>query len=161
MIGQRAYRSVRRTIHVCTLIVCTLSVANVAPAQVTKLNDLAFGTILTGSTSTVTLTSGKAAQWKSHLGLAVSTSFTFSLPTAMTRTGGGSIPLTFCSTCAARSTTNNPSGATTFNPSSGTSTLVSANSDMYIWLAASVNPPLNQTAGSYSASVTLTVTSLL
>ncbi|HXC25289.1 MAG TPA: hypothetical protein VNU46_05185 [Gemmatimonadaceae bacterium] len=152
-----------RAVRGLVMLVATLIAGHRAQAQVTKLSDLSFGTILTGSTSAVAVTSGNAAEWKAHEGLSVSTSITFSLPTALTRTGGGgTIPLTFCSTCAVYHTnTNNPSGGTTFNPASGTNIAVSIASDIYIWLGASVSPPLNQKAGSYSASVTLTVASLL
>ena len=156
-------RHALRALLVLGALIATGGVGTRASAQTTtKLNNLSFGTILTGTTSTVTLTSGNAAEWQYHQTLALVTSFTFTLPTAMTRTGGGgSIPLTFCSTCAAyRGTTNDPSGATTFNPASGTTTPVSL-SNVYVWLAASVTPPLNQPPGSYSASVTLTVAALL
>jgi hypothetical protein len=157
--GRPYIHAVRGMMVLCAV----LGPVNRAQGQVTQLSNLAFGTILTGSTSSVSTTSGKAAEWKAHESLSLSTSVSFSLPTALTRAGGGgSMPVTFCSTCAVyRINTNNPVGGTTFNPASGTSLLLSVASDIYIWLGASVSPPLNQAAGSYSASVVVTVTNLL
>jgi hypothetical protein len=157
------YRRIVRAIGVATVLSVILGGIHSVEAQVTKQSDLSFGTILTGRTSTVSITSGNAAEWKAHEGLSLSTSFSFTLPNALARTGGGgSIPISFCSTCAAYHTNvNNPSGSTTFNPASGTNIAISIASDIYVWLGASVNPPLNQPAGTYSATVVLTVTSLL
>jgi hypothetical protein len=163
MKGYTVYRRIVRAIGGATLLSATLGWIHNAEAQVTKQSDLSFGTILTGRTSTVSITSGNAAEWKAHEGLSLSTSLTFTLPNALTRTGGGgSIPISFCSTCAAYHTNvNNPSGGTTFNPATGANITISIASDIYVWLGASVNPPLNQPAGTYSATVVLTVNSLL
>ena len=152
-----------RAIGVETMLSAALGGIHSTQAQVTKQSDLSFGTILTGTTSTVSITSGNAAEWKAHEALSLSTSFSFTLPIALTRTGGGgSIPISFCSTCAAyHINVNNPSGSTTFNPATGTNITISIASDIYIWLVASVSPPLNQPAGTYSASAVLTVTKLL
>lgn len=128
---------------------------------VTTLNNLSFGTIYTGMTTNVDVTSPGAAQWKVASVLKLLNQVTFTLPSTLTRTGGGgSIAVTYCTTCAAYSTTNNPVGATAANPNATFTITLQLFNPIYIWLGASVSPPLNQPAGTYTGSVVITVTGL-
>ena len=136
-----------------------------AAAQVSRVRDLSFGTVITGTTTSIAVTSSGAAMWQIHVSL-LSTlgSFTLSLPTTLTRNGGGgSMPLTFCSTCARYRVNNSSvSGATTFNPSTTvTFSLLGLGSDVYVWLGGAVNPPLNQPGGTYSGTMVITTTGLI
>jgi hypothetical protein len=127
---------------------------------VTLMNSLSFGTIWTGSTTSVAYTAPGAAQWKVSSTLKLLNQVTFTLPTTLTRSDGKTMSVTYCTTCAAYNTSNSTSGATTFNPNASYTIGLIALSPIYIWLGASVSPPLNQPAGTYTGSVVLTVAGL-
>lgn len=135
-----------------------------AEAQVTTLRPLAFGTIITGTSTSVAPTDPKAAVWRIRGILGVSGGLTFTLPTVLTRVGGGAtMPVTFCTTCGVyRINNSTPVGGTIFNPQLGVQGLyVVVLSDVYVWLGANVAPPLNQPPGSYVGTLVLTVSALL
>jgi hypothetical protein len=72
------------------------------------------------------------------------------------------MPITFCSTCAVyKAGSTNPAGGTAFNPNSGTGLVLAVLTDLYIWLGASVSPPLNQKPGTYTGTIVFTVAGLL
>jgi hypothetical protein len=144
-----------------SLLATLLSGVMVAPAasQVTKERDLAFGTVITGTTTSVSVTGTQSARWRIHVNLLSAGNFTLTLPTTLTRSGGGgSMSITFCSTCGVyRINNSNPVGGTTFNPANTQNFgLQALGANIYVWLGASVSPPLNQAAGSYSGTVVLT-----
>ena len=132
-----------------------------AEAQVTSLADLRFGTVVAGVPESVTPTSSDAANYRIHytvLGLA--TNFTLTLPTTLARVGGGaSMPVSFCTTCGIyRINNTNPVGGTTFNPANNVSLpVLVVNSNVYLWLGGTVSPTSNQSPGSYTAGVVLTL----
>src|SRR5689334_14930985 len=70
-------------------------------AQVTKVRDLAFGTVITGTTTAVSVTGLNAAMWQIHVTLlAALGTVSLTLPTSLARSGGGTaMPVTFCATC--------------------------------------------------------------
>ena len=132
-----------------------------ASAQVVTLRNLAFGTITSGTTTSVSKTSASAAQWRFTGSFPVTGSFTLTLPTTLTGPGTA-IPITFAATDGQRSTTNNPATGSSFNPNATqTVGLVLFSRSEYVWLGASLSPPLNQTPGTYSATVVLTVAGML
>jgi hypothetical protein len=131
-----------------------------AKGQVVTMRNLAFGTILSGTTTSVSKSSASSAQWRFTGTFALGGSFVLSLPTSLTGPGTA-IPVTFSSTDGQRSTTNNPLTGTSFNPHSSQSVALLFSGTVYVWLGASVSPPINQTAGIYSATVVLTTTGML
>jgi hypothetical protein len=131
-----------------------------ATGQVVTMRNLAFGTILSGTTTSVSKTSANSAQWRFTGLFALGGSFVLTLPTTLAGPGTA-IPLTFSTTDGQRSTTNNPLTGSAFNPHNSQSVAVLFNGTVYVWLGASVSPPLNQTAGTYSATVVLTTTGML
>jgi hypothetical protein len=156
--------------HVKTLVVLLLTIATSAtPARAQLLSslsqqrDLSFGTILTGTSTTVAPTSPGAAMWKIHGILSVSGGITFTLPSTLTIQGGSTtLPISFSSTSAIYNVgSSNPATGTTFNPATGKALVVSVLSDIYIWLGATANPPLNQKAGTYQGTVVLTVAGMI
>jgi hypothetical protein len=131
-----------------------------AAGQVTTLHNLTFGTITSGTTTSVAKTSANAAQWRIHVPVTL-VGFQLTLPTSLTGPGTA-IPITFSSTDGVyRVNTNNPVGGTTFNPANFQAAAAALGANVYVWLGASVSPPLNQTPGGYSATVVLTTTGLL
>jgi hypothetical protein len=131
-----------------------------ASGQVVRMRDLSFGTILSGTTSSVSKTSANSAQWRFTGLFVLGGNFVLTLPTTMTGPGAA-IALTFSTTDGQRSTTNNPTTGTSFNPHVSQSVSVLFNGTVYVWLGASVTPPINQKAGTYTATVVLTTTGML
>lgn len=135
-----------------------------ARAQVTTLNGLAFGTVITGTSTTVAVTSASAAQWQIHVTiLSALGTFSLALPTQLVRSGGAqTMPVSFCATCGRwRQNSNAVGGATTFNPASTVSfSSLPAGTNIFVWLGGTVTPPLNQVAGTYLGTVVLVTTGL-
>ncbi len=131
-----------------------------ARGQVVTMRNLAFGTILSGTTTSVSKASANSAQWRFTGTFALGGSFVLTLPTTLTGPGAA-ILITFSSTDGQRSTTNNPLTGSSFNPHNSQSVALLFSGTVYVWLGASVSPPLNQTAGTYSATVVLTTTGML
>jgi hypothetical protein len=132
-----------------------------AAAQVVAMRNLAFGTITSGVTTSVTKTSASAAQFRFTGSFPLGGSFSLTLPTVLTGPGAA-IPITFGATDGQRSTTNNPATGSSFDPrTTQTVGIVVLSRTEYVWLGASVSPPLNQKPGTYSASMVLTVAGML
>ncbi len=131
-----------------------------ASGQVVTMRDMSFGTILSGTTTSVSKASANSAQWRFTGTFALGGSFVLTLPTTLTGPGAA-IPITFSSTDGQRSTTNNPLTGSSFNPHNSQSVALLFIGTVYVWLGASVSPPLNQMAGTYSATVVLTTTGML
>jgi hypothetical protein len=158
----------RPAVIVALVLAVTLaatSVAGPAAAQVTRVRDLAFGTVVTGATTSVAVTGTGAAMWRIHVTLvSVLGSFALTLPTALTRSGGGgTMPIAFCGTCGRyRVNSSSVAGATTFNPNTTvTFASLALGSDVYVWLGGAVSPPANQPPGSYSGTIVITTSGLI
>ena len=137
-----------------------LLAASEAAGQVTTLHNLTFGTITSGTTASVGKTSANAAQWRIHVPVTL-VGFQLTLPTSLSGPGPA-IHVTFSSTDGVyRVNNSNPVGGTAFNPAGFQTVVAGLGADVYVWLGASVSPPLNQTPGTYSATVVLTTTGLL
>jgi hypothetical protein len=129
-------------------------------AQVTTLRNLVFGTITSGTTTNIDKTSANGAQWTFSGTFLLGGTFQLTLPTTLTGPGTD-IPITFRSFDGLHTTTSNPVPGTTFDPHTTQTVPVSAlGTTMYVWLGASLSPPLNQTPGNYSGTVVLTVTGM-
>jgi hypothetical protein len=140
-------------------LVCVVG-AGTLEAQVTTLRNFSFGTIISGATSSVQSTSANSAQWRIHVNISL-VGFQLTLPTTLTGPGPA-ISLTFSATDGRYRVNNtNPNGGTTFDPQNFVTPTAGLNSDVYVWLGGSVSPPLNQTPGSYTATVVLTASGLL
>lgn len=132
-----------------------------AAGQVTTLRDLAFGIITSGTTTSVSKTSASSAQWRFTGTFPLGGTFSLTLPTVLTGPGPA-IPITFGTSDGQRSTTNNPATGSSFNPhTTQTIGIITLLRTEYVWLGGSVSPPLNQTPGTYSATVVLTTTGML
>jgi hypothetical protein len=131
-------------------------------AQVTANRPLAFGTVVSGTTTAVTKTSASAAQWTIHGSLQFAGGFQLTLPASLTGPGAA-IPLTFSSSDGIyKLNSSSPTGGTVFNPQNFVLvTPILTSMDIYVWLGGSLTTPLNQAPGAYSGTVVLTVTGLL
>jgi hypothetical protein len=124
------------------------------------MRDLAFGTILSGTTMVVSKTSASSAQWQFTGSFAAGGSFVLTLPTTLAGPGTA-IPISFSTTDGQRHTANNPAAGTSFNPHNSQSVPVLFIGTTYVWLGASLSPPVGQVPGAYSGTVVLTVTGML
>lgn len=142
----------------------TIWVPRSSCAQVTAVKGLQFGTVISGTTTSVPPTASGALEFKISGLVMVASYANLTLPTTLARTGGGNgLPVSFCTTCGVyRLNNNNPVGGTVFNPNVGFSGLaLTVNTTVYVWLGGAANPPLNQPAGSYTGTVVLTIGLLL
>ncbi len=165
------FTGVRGRRRVALVAAHALSVAGItAPlraqvgANVATLAPLDFGTIISGAPSSVAATSSQAMQFRITGVLGAAGGFSIAFPTTLTRVGGGgSLPLSVCSSCGIyRVGTNSPTGGTVFNPATGVSGLVIVvSSTIYVWIGGTVSPPLNQPAGSYTGTVVITLAPIL
>ncbi|MEP7227587.1 MAG: DUF4402 domain-containing protein [Gemmatimonadales bacterium] len=131
-----------------------------AGGQVVAMRNLAFGTILSGTTTAVSKTSASSAQWRFTGTFPLGGTAFLTLPTTLTGPGPA-IPITFSTTDGQYNTVNNPVGGTSFNPHNSQSVPALFNGTVYVWLGASMSPPANQTPGTYGGTVVLTVTGML
>ena len=167
MLGLRRWRcGVPRGLTLITSVLLLLGATRVASAQttVTALTGLSFGTIISGTTTTIASSSPSAMSFRIRANVGLSLGMSFTLPTTLTRVGGGgTMPVSFCSTCALyRVNRANPAGALPFNPDVGLlGLLLLVSSDVYVWVGASTSPPLNQPAGNYTGTVVLTIAAIL
>ncbi len=148
-----------RLVPLSMLLLCLVTPR--ARAQVTTIRDLGFGTIVAGTTTGISKTGPNAAAWKIRGLLGIGGGFQLTLPTALTGPAG-SMPITFSSSDGVyRINNSNPSGGVTFDPNNFVSIVLVVLSEIYVWLGASVSPPLNQPPGEYSGVVVLTTVGLL
>ncbi len=134
----------------------------VAQNTCTGVRDLAFGPVIKGVQLTVDPTDPiRSGRFYIRYILNRNIRVEFTLPTRLTRTGGGgNLPITFTTTSAVAQGTAPSSVPVPFNPNSAiTFTLVSSR-DFYINLGGRVSPGANQATGNYTGSITLTCTFL-
>ncbi len=129
--------------------------------QATVLNQLSFGTLIVGRDVQSTVgfsdqTAGSAV----ITGLSRSQTVTlmFSLPQDL-YSGANQLSIGFSSNSAAWSTSNDLSGATSFNPNSQITLPQSATStgNLYLWIGATVHVSPQQATGQYQGTITVQV----
>lgn len=121
--------------------------------------NLQFGEIIPGIENSISpTTDASSAQFDITGAAGKEVQATFTLPTELTGPGNA-LSLTFSSTSAAHAQASTEQGtATTFDPSTGVTTTLSGTGALFLWLGGSVTAPhTGQTAGSYTADITLQV----
>jgi hypothetical protein len=125
------------------------------PIAVTKDADLVFGDVFPGLSKTIDVTDAGAAEFEIAGQASANVNLTFTLPTTLT-SGGNSLTVT--SWTGIYNTTNSASSGTTFTPStSATSSTLSGTGALFVFVGATVSPPVTQAAGTYTGTLTLTV----
>ena len=125
------------------------------PVTVTKSADLIFGTVFPGSNKTIAVTAAGAAAFTVTGQASAAIDLTFTLPTTIAN-GGSTMPLG--SWTGAHNIVNTAVAGTSFTPSaSATSTTLSVLGARYVFIGATAQPSVSQTAGTYSGSFTMTV----
>lgn len=145
------------------LVVLALSLAAAGESRAqlvaaTGIRDLAFGNVLPGVTTSVqpsdAVRSGQFNITGPSLGRI---EITFTLPTALTRAGGTTMPISFGSTSAGYSASGSIVGQTAFNPHSPFRANLSVLGRGSVFLGGALTPAGSQAAGSYTATMTITV----
>lgn len=128
-----------------------------AQIQITKLNDLAFGTAVAGTTALVLPTDTRAARFSVSAPRNAQVQVTFTLPTELTR-GARSVPITFDAASGRWSLVDQVAAAVAFDPRQPLTVRVLPNRNLYLWLGGTLPIPRNASSADYSAIITLTVT---
>jgi hypothetical protein len=131
------------------------------PLAVQGQQGLAFGSLLGGIATPVPVSDpANAAQFRVRQGNRT-VEVSFLLPTAMTRAGGGEVPLVFSTVDAAYSTTQNAAGGTPFDPNLPWLLPPGGGGGWnWIFLGGTAHPPHGAPPGSYQATLVLTITDL-
>lgn len=115
-------------------------------------SDLAFGNVFPGVNKTVAVTDASAGRFDLAGQASANVNLSFTLPTDLT--GPANLPIGSWTGCT--NPTNTTTGCTGFTPSAGASaSAFGAGATLFVWVGATVSPAANQTAGSYSGTVTL------
>ena len=131
-----------------------------AQSQVTGLRNLAFGPVIRGVPASVApgdpVRSGRFYV-RHRLNRQVRIQFT--LPTRLTRVGGGgNLPITFRTTDGIAQGTAPSSVPVVFNPNAAQTFTLVTSADFHVNLGGRVTPAAAQATGNYTGTVTLTVT---
>jgi len=125
------------------------------PITVTTSNDLDFGTVFAGLDKSVAVTDASAAAFTVQGEASSNVNLTFTLP-ATIASGGNTLPI--ANWVARHNTSNSAASGTDFTPSgTPTAAALSGTGFLYVFMGATAQPPVDQAAGSYSGTATLTV----
>ena len=127
-----------------------------SPITVTGVQNLAFGNVFPGVAKTVAYSDATNAGRFDVTGQgSAPVTYSFALPTNLT-SGGNNLPIG--SWTGYLNTSNSTSGGSAITPSATpASATLSAGGALYVFVGATVTPPSNLPAGSYTGTVTLTV----
>jgi hypothetical protein len=118
-------------------------------------NDLQFANVTPGVNKTIGISDAGAGRFDVVKAATEGVTLAFTLPTNL-RDGGNNLPIG--SWTGGWNTTATPVAATAFTPSpAGTNTAATAGTGIFVYVGATVSPPLAQPAGSYSGTVTMSV----
>ena len=127
--------------------------------SIATLSQLNFGSVPKGVATTVAPNQAAAGEWQVTGNGNAFVNIIFTLPTQLINLQaqpGSTMPIAFNATSALwRRATNNPAGATTFNPTVGTLGRIGppANPTMYIWIGGTVTPAAAAKPGIYQGTV--------
>lgn len=147
----------------CWTALLLLLVAAPLAAQntVTGVRPLAFGIVIRGTPNLVLPSDPiRSGRFYVRYRLNDDVRVQFNLPTRLTRTGGGNLPISFSSTSAIAQGTAGSSVPVPFNPNNAITFRLTTSADFYLNLGGQVNPAANQATGNYTGTITLTVTFL-
>jgi len=130
---------------------------------VATLQDLNFGTVIKGVSTSVLPTAVIAGEWQISGSANAFVIISFTLPTQLTNIQalpGSTMPITFSATSAIwRRATNNPVGGNLFNPATGAVGRLGPppNPNMYIWLGGTVTPAPTAKPGIYQGNIVVSL----
>lgn len=136
-------------------ITATANVTGFAPLTASGVNNLDFGAVTAGTPKAPTSLAANAGRFNLSGQVSTPVTVTFTLPTVLTGPGG-TIPVTFATTDGLLWTTY-PTTHTTFNPTAPFFTTTDGSGNLVIGIAGTVSPALATVTGTYTGTVTLTV----
>ena len=131
-----------------------------AQSQVTGLRNLAFGPVIRGVPASVAPNDPvRSGRFYVRHRLNRQVRIQFTLPTRLTRVGGGgNLPITFRTTDGIAQGTAPSSVPVVFNPNAAQTFTLVTSADFHVNLGGRVTPAAAQATGNYTGTVTLTVT---
>ena len=136
-------------------IAATANVTGFAPLTAAGVNDLDFGAVTAGTPKAPTSLSANAGRFNISGQVSTAVTVGFTLPTVLTN-GSNTIPISF-STTDGLLWTAYPTTHTTFNPNAPFFTTTDGSGNLVIGISGTVAPPLATVTGTYTGTVTLTV----
>jgi hypothetical protein len=126
------------------------------PLTVSGARDLGFGNVYPGVNKSIAVADATSGRFDLTGVASAQIQFSFTLPTNLT-SGGNTLPIGTW-TGYYNATNNATVGGTSFTPSASNTTtnLAAVTGQLFVFVGATVSPSGAQTAGSYSAQVTLT-----
>ena len=119
---------------------------------VTGANDLQFGNVTPGVNKTIGIADAGAGRFDVVKAAAEGVTLSFTLPTDLSD-GTNNLPIGTWT--GGWNTSATPTGATTFDPVTGTNTAATAGTTISVYVGATVSPAAGQAAGVYSGTVTM------
>jgi uncharacterized protein DUF4402 len=130
----------------------------------TTLNNLDFGSVIRGVSTTIQPTDAAAGAWQVNGNPNAFVTITFTLPATLTNiqaVPGVTMPITFAANSARwRRATNNPAGATPFDPAVGVANGRFGpvpNPTLYVWIGGTVSPTAAQLPGIYQGTIVVSL----
>ena len=126
------------------------------PINVSTGQSLNFGNVFPGVVKAIAATDGtNAGRWDVTGQASTLVNLSFTLP-ANLQSGLNLLPI--ANFTGGTNTVSNAATAAAITPSLGGSATLSVSGQLYVWVGGQVSPVINQPAGVYTGSVTLTVT---
>lgn len=144
-------------------LLCSAEAGQTQSIQVTGIQGVSFGSMVPGISKAVSRTDAlNAARFDiKGAGSGRTVELQFALPAVLTGPGGASLPLSYTSGDAGFSAQQSIGSQTGFDPRTAFIALLSANGRGSVFLGCRASPAANQPAGSYSATLTLSVAYVL
>ena len=136
-------------------ITATANVTGYAPLTASGVNNLDFGAVTAGTPKAPTSLSANAGRYNISGQVSTPVTVNFTLPTVLTGISG-TVPISFGTTDGLLWSAY-PTTHTTFNPNAPFFTTTDGSGNLVIGISGTVSPPLATTTGTYTGTVTLTV----
>lgn len=153
-------RTLRAALLPLVFVLCGAGSARAKAPMLTvaRVQDLTFGNVFPGVPITVPLTDAQAGQYTlvNGTGRSITAQLVFVLPPTLTSGGGATVPLSFGPTSAGFSATGSLGSIVPFDPSIPFTVTVAAKTTARVFLGGTLQPNGGQTAGSYTATISLT-----
>ncbi|HEX5437845.1 MAG TPA: hypothetical protein VFW98_11845 [Gemmatimonadaceae bacterium] len=157
---ERFWRRLRPVLLPAAVLLCGAgSVHMRAPRiRVAGVQDLTFGKIVPGVTTTILLTDAGAGQYTltNQSARTVQVQLVFVLPTALALGGGTTIPISFGPASAGFSPSGSLADVVPFDPAVPFTVTIDSKRTARVFLGGTLQPVAGQPAGSYTVPITLT-----
>ena len=146
----------------CCAVLLAMPAQGQAPLVVSPVQNLAFGSLIPGVRTVVDpLLLARSGQIRVQASIGAVFRISYTLPTVMTRTGGGaSFPLVFGAASAGAAASSTPTALVRFNPAVPTNFQFVTTDRATFFLGGEARPNAGQLTGAYTAPIIVTITNL-